>query len=133
MKWQAPSEVVVGDIFVATLELNSTTPMRGLPLQLRYAAKQLQLIDIEEGDFFRADGAPTSFTKAIEAQNGTARAGVLRNQATGAQGQGTVVKLRMKALAAGPAEISLASIEPISLGEPIPAVPLPQAFRVTVK
>jgi general secretion pathway protein D len=129
----APSEVAVGDVFLATIELNSNLPLRGLPVQLRYANKQLQLLDIEEGDYFRADAAPTSFTKAVEATTGTARAGVLRNQATGAQGKGTVFKLKLKALAAGPAELSVVSLEPIPLGVPLPPVALPAALRLTIK
>jgi general secretion pathway protein D len=130
---QAPSEVAVGDVFLATLELKSTVPLRGLPAQLRFTNKQLQLIDIEEGGYFRADAAPTSFTKAVESQAGTARAGILRNQATGATGNGTVLKLRIKALAAGVGELALVSIDPVSLGEPVPPVALPAALRVTVK
>jgi general secretion pathway protein D len=130
---QAPSEVAVGDVFLATIELNSTVPLRGLPMQLRFASKQLQVIDLEEGVYFRADGAPTSFTKAVESQTGTARAGILRNQATGAQGKGTVLKLRLKALSAGIAELAVVSMDPVFLGDPVPPITLPSAVRVTVK
>jgi general secretion pathway protein D len=130
---QAPSEVAVGDVFLVTIELDSTVGLRGLPVQLRYAKSQLQLIDVEEGGFFRADGAPTSFTKAIEAAAGTARAGVLRNQATTALGKGTVLKLRMKALAAGAAELAVVGLDAITVGAPPPPVSLPATLKLTVK
>ena len=57
LKWLGPAEVAVGDVFVATLDLTSTAVLRGMPLQLRYAATQLQLLSIEEGEFFKSDGA----------------------------------------------------------------------------
>jgi general secretion pathway protein D len=130
---QAPSEVSVGDVFVATIELDTNVALRGLPVQLRYAKAQLQLVDIEEGGFFRTDGAQTSFTKAIEASTGTARAGVLRSQATAVPGKGTVLKLRMKALAAGAAELAVVGLDAVTVGAPPPPVTLPATFKLVVK
>lgn len=133
LKWRAPSEVKVGDTFVATLELASPIALRGAPMQLAFGKDRLGLLDIDEGDFFRQGAAPTSFSKSIEGNEGRARAGVLRNQATGAMGQGTVLSLRLKATSAGTAEVSLVGFEPITLGEAAPKVALPQALRIQVK
>ena len=133
LKWRGPGEVKVGDVFVATLELNSATPLRGAPMQLAFSKDKLSVVHIDEGDFFRQGGAPTSFTKSIEAADGKARVGVLRNQATGAPGQGALLTVRLKALAAGLAELSLVGFEPITLGETAPRMALPQTLRVQVK
>ncbi|HEX6705222.1 MAG TPA: cohesin domain-containing protein [Albitalea sp.] len=133
LKWRGPSEVKVGDVFVATLELSSPTPLRGAPLQLSFNKDKLALVDIDEGEFFRQGGAATSFTKSIDAATGTARAGVLRNQATGTPGQGSVLVLRLKALAAGPAEVAVTGLEPITLGESMARPALPQALQLQVK
>ena len=133
LKWQGPPEVRLGEVFVATLEMTSSAPLRGAPVQLRYSANSLQLVSVEEGEFFKSDGAQTSFTHAVDAQAGAARLGVLRNQATGAKGQGAVARLRMKAISAGPAEISVVGVEPVALGEPLAAPILPQPLRVMVK
>lgn len=133
LQWRGPSEVKVGEVFVATLELNSAAPLRGAPMQIGVSKEQLVLVDLEEGDYFRQGGAATSFSKNIDANEGKARAGVLRNQANGASGQGTVVAVRLKALAPGPAELSLLGFGPITLGETAPPVALPPALRVLVK
>ena len=133
VKWRAPTEVKVGEVFVATLELNSPIGLRGAPMQFTFGKDKLAFVDIEEGDYFRQGGAPTSFSKSIEAAEGRARAGVLRNQATGTPGQGTVLSFRLKALATGAAELSLSGIEPITLGEAAPKIPVPQTLRLQVK
>lgn len=133
MKWRGPGEVKVGDVFVATLELNTPASLRGAPMQFAFSKDKLTLVDVDEGEFFRQGGAPTSFSKNIEASEGRARVGVLRNQATGTSGQGTLVSFRLKALAAGAADLSLTGIEPITLGEPAPKVQLPQTLRLQVK
>lgn len=133
VKWRAPTEVKVGDVFVASLEINTPTPLRGAPVQISFSKDKLSVVDIDEGDFFRQGGAATSFTKSVEAAEGRARAGVLRNQATGTPGQGTVLSVRLKAVAAGTAEISLTGMEPITLGEGAARVALPQTVRVQVK
>jgi general secretion pathway protein D len=132
-KWQGPAEAGVGEVFEATLQLTSTVPLRGVPLQLKFSEAQLQVLSLEEGTFFKSDGAATSFTQAVDASGGMARAGVLRNQATGAQGQGTVLKLRLKALKAGSAELALVSAEPVSMGVPFPAALMPPPLRIGVR
>jgi general secretion pathway protein D len=133
LRWTGPSEVKAGDTFVVNLELDSPVALRGAPMQLRFSAANLQLVDIEEGPYFRSDGATTSFTKATDLAQGTARAGVLRNQATGARGQGSVLQLRLRATAAGAGEVALMNFEPVALGEPSPRLQLPASLRVTVK
>ncbi|HMC15286.1 MAG TPA: cohesin domain-containing protein [Albitalea sp.] len=133
LKWRGPAEVKVGDVFIATLELNSPTSLRGAPMQLAFSKDKLTLVDIDEGDYFRQGTAPTSFTKSIEAAEGKARAGVLRNQATATPGQGTLLTVRLKALAAGSAELSLVGFEPITLGDSAPRAVLPQTLRVQVR
>lgn len=133
LRLQGPAEVKVGESFVATVELSSTARLRGAPLQLRYPSAQLQLLAVEEGDFFQSDGAATSFTHSVDTQAGALRVGILRNQATGMQGKGTLVRLRLKALTAGVAELGLTSAEPVGFGDPIGPVPAAAPLRVDVK
>jgi general secretion pathway protein D len=133
LQWQGPSQVAKGEEFVAVLQLNSSTQLRGAPAQLKYPADKLQLLSVEEGDFFKQGGAATSFSQSVDATTGAVRVGVLRNQATGAQGQGSLLRVRFKALAAGSAEVVVSALEPVSLSEPLPAPALPQPYRVTVQ
>lgn len=133
LRWQGPAQARVGEVISVALEMNSDSPVRGLPLQVKFSQSQLELLDVEEGEFFRSDGTPTSFTKAVDAISGVVRAGVLRNQAKGATGQGAVVRLKFKALKPGAAEVSLMAADPISLGPPLPPTPIPPLFRVNVQ
>ncbi|MBL8339744.1 MAG: general secretion pathway protein GspD [Rhodoferax sp.] len=134
LRWSAPAEAKIGETFTVALELDSSAALRGAPMHLRFTSATLQLLEIEEGDFFRQGQAgATSFTRAIDASAGAARAGVLRNQADGASGRGTAVTLRLRALAAGVGEVQLLGFEPVAAGVPVPAVPLPQPLRLNIK
>lgn len=133
LQWRGPAEVNVGDTFVATLELSSATPLRGAPVLLAFSKERFAVVDVDEGDYFRQGGAATSFTKTIDASTGTARAGVLRNQASATPGKGVVLSVRLKALAAGQGDIAVTGLEPITLGEVAPRLALPQTLRVQVK
>lgn len=132
LSWQAPGDVSVGDIVEIKINLESNLALRGMPLSVTFDRQQLQWLPATEGDFFRKGGAQTSFTEAIEAERGQARVGVLRNQASGAAGQGMLLALRFKALKAGVAELRLESAQAILLqpGSSIPAIPAPLAVRV---
>lgn len=133
LRWQGPAQARVGEVFSVALDLDSGSPIRGLPLQVKFSQSQLELVDVEEGEYFKGDGSPTSFTKAVDAGSGVVRAGVLRNQAKGATGQGPVVRLKFKALKPGAAEVSLMAADPIALGNPLPPTPLPPLLRVNVQ
>ena len=103
-----------------------------MPVQLSYDRAHLALETIEEGGYFAQDGARTSFTQNIQAAEGIARAGVLRNAATSVAGHGTVYKLRFKALAAGGGTIAVTGVNPIGLGGEV-AVATPAPLAVAVK
>jgi general secretion pathway protein D len=132
-KWVAPASVPAGQVFTVQLQVSSMAPLRGAPLQLRFSKDKLALLEIEEGEHLKQGAAQTSFTKTVEASEGRARAGVLRNQATGATGEGVVVKLTLKALAAGPAEVALVEAEPIGATQSLPKPALPVVARIEVK
>lgn len=133
-QWAGPSEVPVGQLLELRLQLNAAIPLRGMPLDLSYDKQRLQYLDAVEGDFFKRDGAPTSFTHSVDAASGRVRVGVLRNQATGLTGQqGTVVILRFKALAVGNATVKLEGAQPVQLEGPSPQVTSSPAWAVQVR
>lgn len=132
-RWQGPEQAKVGETLSVNLELGSSTPLRGAPLQIRYDASGLELLDVSEADYFRRDGAQTNFTKSVDAASGTVRAGVLRTQATGIAGQAAIVTLKFKALKSGAGEVSLLAMDPVGLAGPL-LQPAPTApYRVTVQ
>jgi general secretion pathway protein D len=133
LQWHGPTEVKVGDKFDLSLTIKSDAPLRGVPLQIALDNTKLSLVDVDEGDHFRQGGAPTSFTKSVESGGVGLRVGVLRNQATGATGEGTVLILHFKALSAGQAQVALVGADPVALGPAAGKPSLPQVHMVTVK
>ncbi|WP_431286563.1 secretin N-terminal domain-containing protein [Roseateles chitinivorans] len=125
----APPQAKVGDTVEVRLDLRDAN-LRGLMTELQYSADKLTLVDADEDDYFRKGGAVTSFSKRVE--SGRVNLSVLRNQATAADGTGSVFKLRFKAAAAGRAEVRVGTAQPVSLepnGER-PTLPAPAVIEV---
>ena len=127
-----PASVKVGEIVRMSVELDSAVGLRGLPLQLSFDKDVLSLLTVEEGGFFSQNGEKTSFTQAIQAADGVARAGVLRNGAIGASGKGSVYTLQFKALKAGLATVAVTGVNAIGLGDGV-TLPAPPPFTFTVR
>lgn len=132
LRVRGPASAKVGDIIHVTIDIDSPTGLRGLPLQLSYDKDLLALAVVEQGDFFSRDGEKTSFTQSIQAGDGVARAGVLRNSATMVSGKGTVYALQFKALKAGQAALAVTNVNPISLANDV-VVPPPPPLVLTVR
>ena len=132
LRLSGPASVKAGDVVRVTIDLESAAGLRGLPLQIGYDKDKLSLLVVEEGGFFSQDGEKTSFTQTVQAGEGVARAGVLRNSASVASGKGTVYALQFKALKSGPASVSVTNANAISLGAEVKVV-LPAPLVVTVQ
>lgn len=132
LQLQAPQELKVGEVFSVQVNVKSAVPLRGMPVQLEFSPQTLQVMDAEEGLFFRQDDAPISKTKTLEQASGHATMAVLRNGADGVSGNGTVASFRFKALAAGKAEVRISSARPIA-GVAVPPPVLPEASQILVK
>jgi len=132
LRLEGPATAKVGDIIRVTIDLDSAAGLRGLPLQVSFSKEQLAVVAIEEGGFFSKDGEKTSFTQSVQAADGVARAGVLRNSATAATGKGTVYTLQFKALKPGLATLAITNVNAISLGNDV-VVPAPAPLAITVK
>lgn len=121
-KWVGPTEVRPGETVEVQLMQDSSAPLRGASLDIGFSADRLQLLEVVEGEYFKQDGAVTSFSRSGDGKDGQLRAGILRNQATAVGGQGTLLRLRFKALSAGAAEVRVAAARPMAL-TPSPAAP----------
>jgi general secretion pathway protein D len=133
LRWSGKTEVAPNEAFGVTLEIDSAMAIRGAPMQVRVSGDALQLLDVEEGDFFRSGGSATSFTKAADSASGSVRLGVLRSVATGASGRGALVRLKLRAVKPGVGEVTITAFEPVVPGSAAPPVALPPAHRVTVQ
>ncbi|SHN20579.1 hypothetical protein [Rhizobacter sp. OV335] len=133
LSWSAPAEVKVGETFVATLNLATPVALRGAPVQFSVSKAQLSVVDVDEGDLFKQGGAATSFSRTIDAEQGRVQAGAIRNQATGASGQGSLLSVRLKATAAGTAELTVLGAQPLGIDSPAQPFGLPPPLKVIVK
>lgn len=133
LKWAAPTEGKVGDVLEFKLALNSSVPLRGLPMEFAFDKSRLQLVEVQEGEYFRQGGTATSFSTSGDGKDGTVRVGVLRNMPSGASGEGLLLTLRLKALAAGVAEVRIAGAQPVGVSAIAPALALPPALSLSIK
>lgn len=126
LSWRAPSTVKVGDEFQVTLNIANKQALRGIPLRVVIPKAQVELVDTREGEYFRLGQSKTSFSSQYDKETGVLSVGVLRNLASGVTGEGDVLSLKLKALAAGSAELSMAGAEPI--GSDMPVAPITTAI-----
>lgn len=126
----APTEVQAGETFSVDIQLNTATPLRGMPVQLQFDRQKLEIVDAEEGDFLCQGGALTSLSKALEQREGRASLVVMRQKSEELKGTGIFARFKFKAVSAGNAEIKLSSARAIA-NQPV-AVALPAALQVTV-
>lgn len=131
-----PAEVKAGEVFTATVELRSAEPLRGASFQISYPKAQIEVQSAEEGNFFHKGGGKTSFTHAVTEESsseGRVKGGLLRSDEGASSGQGTLVKVWLKALRPGPVELSVVGVEPISAGAPTARPVLPAPTKVMAR
>ena len=135
LTWQAPAQVRVGEQFSAVVRVNSALALRGLPLMLGFDPQVLQVVSVQEGDFFKQSNGQTSFSQRIDPAQGRVFAALVRQastaQDTGINGTGNLVTVNLKAIKAGNAtrvQLLSATPEP-STSAPI-ALPIEQLIRV---
>lgn len=135
LTWQVPAQVKVGEQFTASLRVNSQAALRGLPLLLGFDPQALQVVSVQEGDFFKQNGGQTTFNQRIDPAQGkvfvaAVRQGIAGNDA-GTNGNGVVVNVVFKAIkASAPVKIQLLSVSPEpALASPLP-MPVEQAIRI---
>lgn len=133
LSWQAPSQVKAGEQFSAVLRISSQTALRGLPLLLGYDPQVLQVINVQEGDFFKQGNAQTSFSHRIDAVQGRVFVAAVRQSSggsdNGTNGTGGLIMVSLKALKSGDARMQLLSASP----EPALPAPMPLPIEHQVK
>jgi len=132
--WQAPAEVKVGEQFSAVLRLNSQQALRGMPVLLGFDPQVLQVVSVQEGDFFKQGKGSTSFSQRVDAAAGRVLATSVRQNGNGldqgVNGSAGLVTVTFKAIKAAPAsKVQLLSATP----EPNLAVPVPLPVEYAVR
>jgi general secretion pathway protein D len=125
LSWQLPAQVKAGEQFTASLRVNSQAALRGLPLLVGFDPQVLQVVSVQEGDYFKQGGGQTTFNQRVDPAQGKVFVAAIRQNTAGndagINGNGVVVNVVFKALKASPgAKVQLLSVSP----EPAPASPL---------
>jgi general secretion pathway protein D len=131
LAWSAPAEVKAGETFDVKVTIASTAALRGLPLELAFPQDRIQIVDVQEGDYFKQGGVATSFSRTTSTP-GRSRIGILRNEATPVGGEGVVLTARLKAFGSGPVELRMVNTQAIGLGVEPPKVTLPVPLVIQV-
>lgn len=126
----SPAQARVGEVITVKVDVRDGR-LRGLMTELQFSADKLALVEAQEDEFFRRGGVATSFSQRADA--GRVNLSVLRNQATNADGQGSVFTLKFKTLAAGRAELRVGSAQPVGVDPGVARPTLPEAAVIQVK
>lgn len=133
LHWDGPAEVKVGEVFKLSLVLKSDGYLNSLPFQVGYDPEAFQVVQINEGEFFKQNDGATSFTSNIDTATGKFFATVLRTNNDGAAGNEVVAFVNLRALAAKPlAQVSLLAASPVVHGQGAPAMALPAPYQIRV-
>jgi len=132
LRWQPPATVKAGQPFSLALDGDLAGGLRGLNLKLQAEPGQLRLVEAKEGELWQQGGAKVSLSSSADEATGAINAGVLRNEATAAQGSGRVLEWRLVAPKAGRVELSLVRASPIALDAARPVIALPPPLMLEV-
>lgn len=126
LDWQVPAEVKNGEVFSAVLRMGADGQVRSMPIQGAYDPSVLQLLEVLEGGFFKKDGGKTNFSQTVDASAGKFFVSVNRADVTGTSGEGELLTLKFRALAARPkTELQLLNVSPVINGDSKPQTTLP--------
>lgn len=137
LRWQAPSQVKVGESFSAQLWMQPPQPMTSIPYALSFDPKLFEVISVSEGDFLKQGGSATAFNQRVDRSAGqiyitNTRSTTGQSDTTGATAPGALMVLALKALApADAAQLHVITIAPIGLDGTSVNVPVTgQAIRI---
>ncbi|MDR2166027.1 MAG: general secretion pathway protein GspD [Zoogloeaceae bacterium] len=129
LSWQAPAQVRIGESFDVVLRIRSESALRNMSVTLGFDPQVLQVVGVQEGDFFRKMGGQTSFNYRQDPVQGNVFAALMR-QNTGVNGEGKLVTVSFRAIKSSdaPTLLQLLSATP----DPASSVVLPvgQSLRV---
>ena len=117
--WQANKEITQGQEWTVELMLNSPGDIRNVPLEIQFPPQDMEVIEVAEGEWLNSDGTPTSFSHAVNAKDGRISVAISRNASSGVNGQGRLLKLRMRAKNSGNHDITLSHFGPLGSEGPV--------------
>ncbi len=113
MTWRAPPTTQVAQVTEVWLDANLTKATRGLPLEIGYMPKNLEIVDVLEAGLFRQQDGNVGFSQSVNQQAGRIDVGMLRTAGGGATGSGPLLRIRFKAKESGAVSFKVNNVVPI--------------------
>lgn len=134
LAWQAPAQAKVGEQFSAVLRVTSQQAVRGMPVLVGFDPQALQVVSVQEGDFFKQGNGGTNFSQRVDPAQGKVFVALVRQSGAGndagINGTGALVTITFKALKATPlAKVQLLSATPEPASAPV-AMPVEHIVRL---
>jgi len=101
LSWKAPQSIKAGEEFTVTLVAKSDTAIKGTAIQMQFDPRSVEILQIDEGDFFKKSNANMVFTQGIDVNKGRVRATLTPQKDASAKGEGSLITLRLKAQPVG--------------------------------
>jgi general secretion pathway protein D len=102
LSWQGASQAKVGDQFKIVIYAQTGGKIVGVPLKVAYDSSALEVVDVSEGDFLKANNAQTVFSSNVDQPGGQVTLDVSQPGQDGAGGRGSLAVLTFKVTAANP-------------------------------
>lgn len=132
LRWKPPGPLKAGQPFHLTMEGDLGESLRGAQLRLQSEPGRLQLLELKEGNLWQQGGVKVSVTSSLDKASGAIAAGVLRGEASAAQGVGAVLEWRLLAPMAGTVALNVLSATPLALDGSRPSFVLPPPLLLEV-
>lgn len=131
LSWKGPQELKAGQVVQLDLLIDTSIIMRGMPLQIAYDPKMLEITALEDGGYFSRDGNQANLSQTVDKTGGRIAVALAGNADTsGASGK--LLSLKVKALVPGETSLDLSAITPIGAKQsfPKPQLPIKQHFII---
>lgn len=130
MSWQGEGAAKLNEPQAVVLRLQADGAIRGLPVQIGFDPALLQVLEVQEGDYFKQDNGATSFSYQV-AEN-KILVGATRNGMQGVFGNESFITIRYRLLKAAEAELRVLQASPLGEGT-MPTVLPPPPFKISAK
>ncbi len=116
MQFIGPTQVKTGQAFTVEFAIDSRKPIVTLPLAIGFDPSAIQVTSVDEGDFMRQGGAPTTFSSRVD-PSGQILVTAARGDGTGADQSGRLLAVQMRAIGPPkPTTLRLLTVVPAGLG-----------------
>jgi general secretion pathway protein D len=133
LQWQGPQQGKVGQPLTLTLEMDSPDALRAASLQLAFNPAEMEVLKIEEGNYFSRAGKG-AFSNAIDQAGGRISIGASGPDGSPAQGAARVLSVTFKPLTQVlmGTEVSVISATPVGGAKAVGRPGLPLSHKIVV-